>query len=132
MKKNDLIKLLEEIKGNPEVVLWNPYVEDYNPVLKVATDVLYKESLEHIFNMLRAQSHLDYSEQGHTEDDLNALYEEAKRIHSKRTYDFPNPFVTEEELHQWYQKKTKKVIIIEPRKVGKTSYGRSSRSDISY
>ena len=29
MRKNDLIKLLNNIEGNPDVVLWNGMVEDY-------------------------------------------------------------------------------------------------------
>lgn len=29
MRKNDLIKLLSEIKGNPEIVAWNGYAGDW-------------------------------------------------------------------------------------------------------
>ena len=29
MRKNELIKLLQEIPGNPDVVIWNGFVEDY-------------------------------------------------------------------------------------------------------
>ena len=28
MRKNDLIKILQDIKGNPEVMLWNGLVQD--------------------------------------------------------------------------------------------------------
>lgn len=44
MKKNDLIKLLEGIKGNPEVVLWNGYVEDFMHVGELSEDFLTKYS----------------------------------------------------------------------------------------
>ena len=30
MRKNELIKLLQEIPGNPNVVIWNGFVEDYH------------------------------------------------------------------------------------------------------
>lgn len=56
MKKNDLIKLLQDLPGNPDVVLWNGLVEDYmhiNPVLvkgdlvkQTLTDYLEKCRLE--------------------------------------------------------------------------------------
>lgn len=32
MRKNDLIKILQELKGNPEIMIWNGFVED---VMKV-------------------------------------------------------------------------------------------------
>lgn len=32
MRKNDLIKLLNEIEGNPEVVIWNNQVEDWQHI----------------------------------------------------------------------------------------------------
>jgi hypothetical protein len=29
MKKNDLIKSLTEIEGNPEIIIWNAQLNDY-------------------------------------------------------------------------------------------------------
>ena len=34
MKKNDLIKLLNSIEGNPDIVLWNGFVRDYQDISK--------------------------------------------------------------------------------------------------
>ena len=42
MRKNDLIKMLKEIKGNPEVVLWNGMVGDWMPVGKLSESYLTK------------------------------------------------------------------------------------------
>ena len=42
MRKNQLIKLLQEIKGNPEVMVWNGFVDDYMPIGGVDTNTLYK------------------------------------------------------------------------------------------
>lgn len=42
MKKNDLIKMLQEIEGNPEVVLWNGMVGDWMPVGKLSESYLTK------------------------------------------------------------------------------------------
>lgn len=44
MKKNDLIKLLSELKGNPEVVLWNGFVEDYMNIKGLTEGHLTKQS----------------------------------------------------------------------------------------
>lgn len=35
MKKNDLIKKLQAIEGNPEIVLWNGMVGDWMPIGKL-------------------------------------------------------------------------------------------------
>lgn len=42
MRKNDLISALQEIEGNPEVVLWNGFVEDYMHLDKPVKGTLYK------------------------------------------------------------------------------------------
>ena len=47
MKKNDLIKLLNTIEGNPDVVLWNGFVGDYQDISKeLVKDDLLKISLD--------------------------------------------------------------------------------------
>lgn len=47
MKKNDLIKLLSELKGNPEVVLWNGFVGDYMNIKGLTEGHLTKQSRDH-------------------------------------------------------------------------------------
>ena len=42
MRKNDLISILQEIEGNPEVVLWNGFVEDYMHLDRPVQGTLYK------------------------------------------------------------------------------------------
>ncbi len=37
MRKNDLIALLENIKGNPEIVMWNGYVDEDGYLLTFST-----------------------------------------------------------------------------------------------
>ena len=47
MRKNDLIKILEGIKGNPEIVLWNGFVEDVQQIGKELAPVeLHKLTFE--------------------------------------------------------------------------------------
>lgn|SRR5574343_207230 len=132
MKKNDLIKLLENIKGNPDVVLWNPYVEDYNPIFGVQTDTLYKESVSFIEDWLKAEIYQKEKRWELTEEELKSIELKAKQIHKNKKYDQPNPYVLDAEKDRWYQKRTKKIIVISPKKTGKVSYGRSSKQDIEY
>ena len=40
MKKNDLIKLLQEIEGNPQVMIWNGFVEDVTNIYPPEVDYL--------------------------------------------------------------------------------------------
>lgn len=132
MRKNDLISLLEGIKGNPEVKLWNPYVGDYNPILDVQTDVLYKESVSFILGWLKAEIYQREQRWELTSDELKSLELKAKEIHKEREYALPNEYVTEEEKDRWYQKRTKSIIVLSPKKVGKISYGRHKYDDIEY
>ena len=48
MRKNDLIKLLQTIEGNPEIVLWNGFVGDYQNISpKLVEGDLVKKTLEY-------------------------------------------------------------------------------------
>ena len=39
MRKNQLIEMLQNIKGNPEIHMWNGFVEDYQPINKELVEV---------------------------------------------------------------------------------------------
>ena len=132
MRKNELIKLLQGIEGNPEVRLWNPYAGDYNPILGVQVDTLYKESVSFIFEWLKAEIYQREKRWELTTNEVEQLESKAKQIHKNREYTLPNEYVTEEEKDRWYQKRTKSIIVLSPKKVGKTSYGRHKYDDIEY
>lgn len=132
MRKNDLINLLQNIKGNPEVKLWNPYVEDYNPILDVQTDTLYKESVSFIIDWLKAEIYQKEQRWELTDDEIKSIELRAKQIHKEREYGLPNEYVTKEEKDRWYQKRTKSIIVLSPKRVGKTSYGSHKYNDIEY
>ena len=67
-----------------------------------------------------------------TSNEVERLEFQAKQIHKEREYGLPNEYVTEEEKDRWYQKRTKSIIVLSPKKVGKTSYGRHKYEDIEY
>lgn len=56
MRKNDLIKKLQEIEGNPEVFMWNGYVGDVMPLsADMQKSSLVKESFEEYSYWLRLE-----------------------------------------------------------------------------
>lgn len=132
MKKSKLIKLLNEIEGDPDVMIWNGYADDFNPIDAVEQDILYKESVEHLIRCLKHEYCLDKKCFDLNEDETNTIIEQAKHLHKKREYGLPNPYVIESEKYNWYQKKTKKVVTIVPKMIGKTNRGRHKYEDVHY
>lgn len=133
MKKSELIKLLETIDGNPEIVLWNGYVEDYmNISNKVTKLTLVKETVEFIKENLIAE----WCSRHQTWDVPNEVHEHmsevARRLHKERTWDQPNCFVQDEEFEKWYGKKKLTKYVLSPTLRGKTSFGSDRNSDIKY
>ena len=60
MKKNDLIKLLNTIEGNPDVALWNGFVGDYQDISKeLVKGDLVKMSLDWYLEMCRIERCID-------------------------------------------------------------------------
>ena len=56
MRKNDLIKLLQAIEGNPDIVLWNGIVGDYQNIsTKLVEGELYKQTFEDYFESFRKE-----------------------------------------------------------------------------
>ena len=132
MKKSKLIELLNGIEGDPDVMIWNGYADDFNPIAAVEQDILYKESVEHLIRCLKHEYCLDKKCFDLNEDETNTIIEQAKHLHKKREYGLPNPYVIESEKYNWYQKKTKKVVTIVPKMIGKTNHGRHKYEDVNY
>lgn len=133
MRKNDLIKMLQEIEGNPQIVIWNGYVDDYMDIEKETFKItLVKETEDFIFNGLKGEWSQMNKSWDIPEDVLLRLRERAKEIHKKREHDFANPYVTEEEFESWYGKRSLTKYVISPKLRGKTSLGVFTAADIDY
>ena len=60
MKKNDLIKLLQDIPGNPDIMSWNGYVQDIVPLKQeLISTRLTKMTKSHYFRCLENEELLD-------------------------------------------------------------------------
>jgi hypothetical protein len=116
MRKNALIKYLQGIKDNPEVVLWNGFVEDYMPIAVVEPLTLYREDREHVRSMLNHSlfrtKRAPVSEEG---------LEEAMQY---RDWELPNSFYSEEQIRDYYKGNKKTVLIIEAGERGKSIFDR--------
>jgi len=113
VRKNDLIKLLQDIEGNPEIMLWNGFVSDFVPIGNVGTHSLVKVSKEHWLRVLAEE--VKGRKKKFTQKELDKLY--ARNI----SYEVNN-FVTAEEIRNGTYKQ-KKIAFIDAKEVGKTSVG---------
>lgn len=126
MRKNQLIELLQGIKGNPEVMVWNGLVDDYMPLGSVDTNTLYKQSVEFIYRNLA----YNYQERNNSFDKppveiQEKLKEKATALFKKETYELPNMFLDADQYFQWYGNNKKTIISLNPKPTGKVSEGRS-------
>lgn len=126
MRKNQLIALLQEIKGNPEVMVWNGLVDDYMPLGNVNTNTLYKQSVEFIYRTLV----YNYQERNNSfdsppENTQKKLREKAIALFKKETYELPNMFLDQDQFVDWYGNNKKTIISLNPKPTGKVSVGRS-------
>ena len=125
MKKNTLIKLLQDIEGNPDIVVWNGFVEEYQ---HIDTDLLQcelvKETVEFREKNLITEWYLNNQSAIIPIDELSKL---AKNLYKKDDWKLPNPYITKEEFKQWYGNKRKKVVILNLKKRNKTHSDRTGK-----
>lgn len=131
MRKNDLIKMLESIKGNPEIMLWSSLVGDVVPISSKMEEVdLYKDSLEYKQRVYENEYILslkngeltDLPDTTEFHEKLKSLRQEAEAAYKKEKYEY-RPYMNEKLIKSGTIKK-KKVVVMQPRIVGKSSWDR--------
>ena len=126
MRKNQLIELLQGIKGNPEVMVWNGLVDDYMPLGSIDTNTLYKQSIDFIYKNLV----YNYQERNNSFDNppveiQEKFREKATLLFKKETYELPNMYLDLDQFSDWYGNNKKTIISLNPKPTGKVSAGRS-------
>ena len=117
MRKNELIKILEGISGNPEVVIWNGYVGDYN---NISSDVELIELVKNSREFLEAAINHQRSSEG-----LGPISDsEMSDIMRSQEWDLPNGYVSDSDMERWYGKRRKRIVVLEPAPRGKESFDR--------
>ena len=127
MRKNDLIKLLQGLKGNPEIGVWNGYVEDFMVVGELIETNLVKKTFDFYQKGVTLQEKcktgdLSYVMSDQGIQDLKGMY---------NTYiDWEmNEYVGQEDVDEKRYSK-KRMVLIQPKVRGKSTFDRSGR--ISY
>ena len=123
MKKNQLIALLQNIKGNPEVKLWNGMVEDWMDI-EVVESELVKECKEFV----RFRFEASWKQENRTfeipPDVQEEIDEEIEKAYKKEPWEFPNQYVSVEDEKRWYGNNRKKILLINGKLRGKSTYDR--------
>ena len=128
MRKSKIIEMLEAVKGNPEIKLWNGMVGDWMDIspelvpfdLVKMTKAYYIESCR--LERCRDEKNWDYK---HTPEELAEL----EKLYPKVNKWENNPYVTQKRIDdKSYDVKT--VLILQAKVKGETSWDRLG--DISY
>lgn len=118
MRKNQLIEILKNIKGNPEIMIWNGLVEDMQPIAKEVVECkLYKLSFEGYKERVNLQRVYRENLPELLDDELKALYKKHK-IGQYEAFNYYAP----DDNDKAYNKKT--VFVLEPKVTGKTHFDR--------
>lgn len=118
MRKNQLIEILKNIKGNPEIMIWNGLVEDVQPIAKEVVECkLYKLSFEGYKERVNLQRVYRENLPELLDDELKALYKKHK-IGQYEAFNYYAP----DDNDKAYNKKT--VFVLEPKVTGKTHFDR--------
>ena len=125
MRKNQLIEYLQSIPGNPEVLLWNSYVQDWHSIKPCVTK-LTKLTKEYFMESCRLERCVD------KQDFTYQLTEHEKKYFSqsyeRQLYEH-NEFVEKADLER-KRYKQKQVVMIQGKARGIKTYDRLG--DISY
>ena len=119
MKKDKLIELLNRLSGNPDIYLWNGFTEDWMDIDKnFIQEVFVKEREDFISKTLMHEKMQRKGSFDLTEEEKQVCRDTAKLVFKGKKYDYPNPFLLEEEYLEWYGTKRKNVVIINAKTKG--------------
>ena len=107
MKKDKLIAMLQAIEGNPDIYLYNGFVEDWvdiEPTLQ--KDIFVKYNKDHIISHIRMQYMQQVGRFELTPEEESRILIEGESSYKAfySNWDFPNRYVQEDEFKKWYSK----------------------------
>ena len=121
MKKTKLIKLLQDIPGNPDILLWNGYVQDWVGIdPAVIKGYLVKKTLEYYSESVRIEECIDRKDWKHQ------LSEDTKIELAKYHRTFPweyNEWVTQDSIDANHYK-GKRVYFLQNKRRGIKTFDR--------
>lgn len=124
MKKDKLIELLQTIEGNPDIYIWNGYVEDYMDISKdfdeIQTGV---ESLSFITHNLKSEV-VEFLKRDLTPEEDKNIEIKANELKKSRKREIVSHFLEEDQFKVWYGNSVKTAYLLSPKLRGLSSYGR--------
>lgn len=120
MRKNDLIKMLQDIEGNPEVLLWNGMVGDWMNIDKPVESDLVKIEKGYFIESCRLRECRDRNDWQYqfSEDELA----DVEKWYKRQEWE-DNKFVTEEDIKEKRYRK-KRVLYLQAKKRGVSTFDR--------
>lgn len=117
MRKSDLIKILTELEGNPDVVLWNGMVGDWMDIDKrLIEGTLVRQTLDGYIETVRLEQCSDRKNWDYQLPESEIA--ELKQLYKKNIGWEDNSFVTDEDVEQKrYTQKRVVYITAKPRGV---------------
>jgi hypothetical protein len=126
MRKNDLIKLLTQIKGNPEINIWNGFVGDVMSISGISPTEQFKYSLSGLTDMVRLERCQDTKnwEYQLTEEEVDDIKRSYKKYHHWEL----NEYIKKDDVKSGrYIRKMSYTIDI--KRTGKTYFDRAGSVD---
>lgn len=120
MKKNQLIEQLQKIKGNPEIKMWNGYVDDWMNI-QLCEQEFVKES-EDFIRWSIEMAWKERNQKWEIPEEAQIQIEEVIKERLKdRQWELPNQYLqTKEDEERWYGKNKKKFVLINGKTRGKS------------
>ena len=130
MKKNQLIEQLQKIKGNPEIKMWNGYVDDWMNI-QLCEQEFVKES-EDFIRWSIEMAWKERNQKWEIPEEAQIQIEEVIKERLKdRQWELPNQYLqTKEDEERWYAKNKKKFVLINGKTRGKSTEDRLGK--VSY
>ena len=112
MRKNDLIKRLNNIPGNPEIVLWNGFVEDYQPISREIVEIkVAKHSKDYLAACLELEGVEPAPERGEAD-------------FKNQEWELINEFADVEQRQRWYGNNIKSLFVLSGKSRNKRTFDR--------
>lgn len=126
MKKSKLLGLINSIEGDPDILLWNGYVEDWMNISGLVKADLVKSSFKEYCNRVKFEKRRDLRNWDYelSEADIK----DCRKRHRKIPWEF-NEWVTQEDIDKGYYN-VKPVVLISAKSRGIDSWDRIG--NISY
>jgi len=120
VRKNQLIEQLQKIKGNPEIKMWNGYVDDWMNI-QLCEQEFVKES-EDFIRWSIEMAWKERNQKWEIPEEAQIQIEEVIKERLKdRQWELPNQYLqTKEDEERWYGKNKKKFVLINGKTRGKS------------